>query len=97
MISYAGFFICLRNSFNSLPDFLYRTTAVKFAEIQVQRARRDQSGDVGCVAILEPAGDEVREAVQQARAMNDGISRMSAIPHKAFQSRLPGAYQPCVR
>ena len=41
-----------------LPD---GRASVSFAEVQVERARRNEAGDVRCVAVLVDARDEVRE------------------------------------
>ena len=65
-------------------DFVDGAAAVALAEVQVQRPRGDQAGDVRRVAVLEPAGDEVREAVQDVRAVDGRVGRQAAVAHQAL-------------
>ena len=97
VFGYVSLGVGLGNFFDASARFPDGCAAVIFAEVQVQRARGGEGGDVRRVAVFVNARDEVGETMQQLGAVNARVGGQAAVADERAQARLPRADQPRVR
>ena len=78
-------------------NLLDRAAPVEFAEVEQQRPRGDQGGNVGCIAVGVDAGNEVGEAVEEVRPLYGRVGGQAAVADEAFQSLVQRSDEPGVR
>src|SRR5262245_57893172 len=89
--------INLLDCLDTAADVVDRAAAIGFAKVEVERPRGDEGGDVGRVAVLMKAWNEVGKAVQHLLLMNGGVSWQATVADEGLQSRLPRSDEPRMR
>ena len=86
--------IGLLDAFDSFSSMFDRAALVGFAQVQMQRARGDQTGHLGCITKRKPAGNKVRKAVQDPFFVNARIRRQAAVADRGLNPWFVWANQP---